>query len=260
MPYYAIANGRKTGVVQTWKECESQVAGYKNARYKKFKTEAEAAAFVLDYGSSAKQPASVDYSHRHKSAVNNNSRITKPKTTPRHVSPTTNSSNVQHIYVDGAARGNGKVQSPKSGYGVFYGEGDERNAAVPLSKVDSDRTGTNQRAELHALNHALDDISKELNQGNTPKEYIIHSDSQYTIKAVGEWAKKWKTNGWRTASGTPVSNKDLIEKAVDKVATINKAYVARKMAPIKIAYVPGHAGNYGNEMADQLANKGADLD
>ncbi len=82
MPYYAIANGRKTGVVQTWKECESQVAGYKNVRYKKFKTEAEAAAFVLDYGSSAKQPASVDYSHRHKSAVNNNSRITKPKTTP----------------------------------------------------------------------------------------------------------------------------------------------------------------------------------
>ena len=57
-----------------------------------------------------------------------------------------------------------------------------------------------------------------------------------------------------------MSNKDLIEKAVDKVATINKAYVARKMAPIKIAYVPGHAGNYGNEMADQLANKGADLD
>ena len=150
MPYYAIANGRKTGVVQTWKECESQVAGYKNARYKKFKTEAEAAAFVLDYGSSAKQPASVDYSHRHKSAVNNNSRITKPKTTPRHVNPTTNSSNVQHIYVDGAARGNGKVQSPKSGYGVFYGEGDERNAAVPLSKVDPDRTGTNQTADLPA--------------------------------------------------------------------------------------------------------------
>ena len=96
------------------------------------------------------------------------------------------------IHVDGAARGNGKVQSPKSGYGVFYGEGDERNAAVPLSKVDSDRTGTNQRAELHALNHALDDISKELNQGNTPKEYIIHSDSQYTLKQFGEGLKNGK--------------------------------------------------------------------
>lgn len=43
---------------------------------------------------------------------------------------------VQRVYIDGACRGNGKVFCPPSGYGVFYGENDSRNAAVPLNQVD----------------------------------------------------------------------------------------------------------------------------
>jgi ribonuclease HI len=261
MPYYAIANGRKTGVVQSWQECQAQVTGYSNARYKKFNTAAEAAAFVLSNGSStSKRASTVDYSNQPSSSsyYASRSRVTKPKTTP--YKPTTkNSPDMQHVYVDGASRGNGRVQNPKAGYGVYYGIGDKRNAAVPLSKVDGGRTVTNQRAELHAMNHALDDISQEISRGNA-KEYTIHSDSQYTLKAINEWADKWKSKGWRTSSGEPVKNRDLIEKAVNKMAHINKEYEARGMPPVKLAHVAGHAGNHGNEMADQLANQGADND
>ena len=33
--YYAVANGYKTGIFNTWDECNKQVKGYKNAKFKK---------------------------------------------------------------------------------------------------------------------------------------------------------------------------------------------------------------------------------
>ncbi|KAJ8566215.1 hypothetical protein ON010_g6911 [Phytophthora cinnamomi] len=47
--FYAVAAGRSTGVFTTWAECEAQVKGFTGCRYKKFKTSAEARAFVDDY-------------------------------------------------------------------------------------------------------------------------------------------------------------------------------------------------------------------
>ncbi|MFH4978052.1 hypothetical protein AB6A40_004761 [Gnathostoma spinigerum] len=49
---YAVARGRSVGVFKTWKECESQVKGFKNARYKKFQSEAEALEFIRQVNSS----------------------------------------------------------------------------------------------------------------------------------------------------------------------------------------------------------------
>lgn len=40
--YYAVKQGRKTGIYNTWQDCKKQVEGYKNAIYKSFSTEAEA--------------------------------------------------------------------------------------------------------------------------------------------------------------------------------------------------------------------------
>ena len=34
--YYAVSNGRKKGIYNTWEECKAQVCKYSNARYKKF--------------------------------------------------------------------------------------------------------------------------------------------------------------------------------------------------------------------------------
>ena len=44
--FYAVSRGRKTGIFTTWGECEKQVKGYKNARFKGFYTRAEAEAFL----------------------------------------------------------------------------------------------------------------------------------------------------------------------------------------------------------------------
>lgn len=44
--YYAVRNGRKIGIYETWVECQAQVKGYSNAIYKKFSTYEEALSFI----------------------------------------------------------------------------------------------------------------------------------------------------------------------------------------------------------------------
>ena len=43
--FYAVKNGRKTGIFKSWDECKKQVIGFKGAVYKGFVTEQEA----IDY-------------------------------------------------------------------------------------------------------------------------------------------------------------------------------------------------------------------
>ena len=59
--YYAVKNGRKPGIYQTWDEAKNQVDGFSSPVYKSFKTLAEAEAFLggqsTPVKSSLKNPA-----------------------------------------------------------------------------------------------------------------------------------------------------------------------------------------------------------
>ena len=50
--FYAILNGRDTGIVNSWNECKSSVSGYSNAEFKSFSTQAEANAYLSRKSSS----------------------------------------------------------------------------------------------------------------------------------------------------------------------------------------------------------------
>jgi len=58
----------------------------------------------------------------------------------------------------------------------------------------------------------------------------------------------WKKRGWRGANKKPVKNKDLWQ-ALD---------AARERHQVEWQWVKGHAGVVGNEIADELANRGID--
>ena len=45
--FYAVRQGRKTGMFLTWDECKKQVMGYPGAIYKSFGTEAEKSTWEL---------------------------------------------------------------------------------------------------------------------------------------------------------------------------------------------------------------------
>lgn len=44
--YYAVKQGRKTGIFNSWQECSEQIKGYKNAIYKGFATKKEAQNYL----------------------------------------------------------------------------------------------------------------------------------------------------------------------------------------------------------------------
>lgn len=46
--YYAVKSGRTTGIFRSWGECEAQVKGFANARYKSFTTLEQAQAYLKE--------------------------------------------------------------------------------------------------------------------------------------------------------------------------------------------------------------------
>jgi ribonuclease HI len=99
---------------------------------------------------------------------------------------------------------------------------------------------TNNRMELRAVLDALHGVPA----GETVE---VVSDSRYVVDALSKWIHGWRRKGWRTASGGPVLNRDLIE-AVDARA--------RELA-VRFSWVRGHDGHAVNEVVDALAQSAA---
>jgi len=101
---------------------------------------------------------------------------------------------------------------------------------------DGDSETTNNRMELMAVITGLRDLP-------APARVCVFIDSTYVKKNFGDWLEHWQSNGWRTAEGKPVKNRDLWEELSTEVAC----------REVKWVQIPGHAGVPLNERADQLA-------
>ncbi|WP_017402417.1 DNA polymerase III subunit epsilon [Acinetobacter sp. TG19627] len=131
------------------------------------------------------------------------------------------------LYVDGACRGNpglggwgAYVITEQGEHKLFGGEPDT----------------TNNRMELTA---AIEGVSF----CPTDAHLIIWTDSNYVKQGITEWIHGWKKKNWKD-----VKNPDLWQK-LDAVCANRE---------IEWNWIKGHAGHAGNEMADQLANLGAE--
>ncbi len=106
--------------------------------------------------------------------------------------------------------------------------------------TDGECPVTNNRMELRAVLEAL----AGLPAGEGAE---VVSDSQYLVTALSKWIHGWRKKGWRTASGEPVLNRDLIE-AIDARA---------REVRVQYAWVRGHDGHAVNEVVDGLAQAAA---
>ena len=153
------------------------------------------------------------------------------------------------VYTDGACSNNGK-RSARAGYGVWFGEGDERNISEPLLGSIQ----TNQRAEMQAMLAALCAIAHARNAAIAPPRLVtIYSDSMYVLNGLQKWIANWRGK-WTNAAGKPVANKDLWMR-------LDAAYQALKSLPnvgVQLLHVKGHSGSVGNDGADALAVAGAE--
>lgn len=97
--------------------------------------------------------------------------------------------------------------------------------------------GTNNQGELMAVIDLLDSTA------HLDEDLRILCDSQYVINAVTKWMPGWKRKGWRKADGSPVLNRELLER-------LDRAVQGRTYT---FEWVKGHAGHELNEAADVRA-------
>lgn len=137
------------------------------------------------------------------------------------------------IYTDGACSGN----PGPGGWGALLSYG---RHTKELHGGEGPST-TNNRMELMAAIQALEHLTRS-------SKVRLHTDSTYVHKGITSWLAGWERNGWRTRDRKPVKNADLWQRLAAAV----------RQHEIEWLWVKGHAGDPGNERADELANLGMD--
>ena len=134
------------------------------------------------------------------------------------------------IYTDGACKGN----PGPGGWGAWLSSGGHDKELF-----GGEAQTTNNRMELTAVIEALASLKRSC-------EVTLYTDSEYVRKGITEWIVGWKQRGWKTADKKPVKNVDLWQR-LDALRALHQVHWR---------WVKGHAGDPGNERADQLANRG----
>jgi ribonuclease HI len=136
------------------------------------------------------------------------------------------------IHTDGACLGN----PGPGGWAALL-----RHGSSERELVGGEADTTNNRMELMAAIAALEALKASC-------EVVLHTDSQYVKKGIGEWMPNWIRRGWKTAAGEPVKNQDLWQRLS----------VANARHQVQWRWVRGHSGHVDNERVDQLARTAAE--
>jgi ribonuclease HI len=139
-------------------------------------------------------------------------------------------SDIITIYTDGACKGN----PGPGGWGAWLQWGGHEKELW-----GGEALTTNNRMELTAVIEALALLRRK-------SQVIVYTDSEYVRNGITTWIHGWKLRGWKTADRKPVKNMELWQR-LDALAQQHE---------VTWRWVKGHAGDPGNERADQLANRG----
>ena len=132
------------------------------------------------------------------------------------------------IYTDGACSGN----PGPGGWGSVLIYNDVKKEISGGSKET-----TNNIMEMTAVIEALK-LLKE------PCEVSLYSDSAYVVNTFEKgWIEDWMKKNWKTASNSPVKNKELWQEL----------YELAKKHKVTFNKVKGHADNELNNRCDELA-------
>lgn len=224
--YYVIWQGRETGIFTDWATCKKHIDKFPGAKYKSFKTLAEAEAA---FGGRATNTVSAN--SKAKTAAKKKSSNTIKTYTAAEIDKLNTDTK---IYTDGGCEPN----PGEAGSGIaVYRDGNVSELWYGLYNPH----GTNNTAELSALFEALKMAEKELADNKT---VAIFCDSKYSIQCVTQWAVGWEKKGWKK-SGGEIKNLDLIKKMFTLYQVLKSS--------IKVLHVNGHVGVEGNELADRMS-------
>ena len=102
---------------------------------------------------------------------------------------------------------------------------------------------TNNRMELDAVIHALRAVRALPEHAGA--RVVVVTDSTYVQQGITSWIRRWRANGWRTATKQPVKNAELW-RTLDELARATGA---------QFRWVRGHTGDPRNERCHTLVQK-----
>jgi ribonuclease HI len=137
------------------------------------------------------------------------------------------------VWTDGACSGN---PGPGGWAAIVVGP----DGAEPVELSGGASHTTNNRMEYTAALEGL----RSLEAGST---VCIVTDSTLLLDSMTKWIHGWKKKGWKTASGAPVKNQDLVTALDEEIA---------RHAEVRWHWVRGH--ETGAEHAHKVLNDRAD--
>lgn len=156
-----------------------------------------------------------------------------------------------HIFTDGGASRNGKIDCVASWAYHIMPEGIQASGLVPTEKGVV--SASNNRGELYAIYSALLYLKNNVN-----KKVVIVSDSEYSIKCIEVWGPTWIKNPSKL---TEKKNLDIIIPIIQLVKDL------RKFSDIKFQHTKSHLREpnnhnsyewfiwYGNNIVDKLCTE-----
>ena len=95
---------------------------------------------------------------------------------------------------------------------------------------------TNNRMEMTAAIEGLRALTRAC-------DVEVATDSEYLRRGMTEFLERWRSNGWKAASGNPVVNQDLWQE-LDALAGHHR---------VTWIHVGGHSGHANQERCDAMA-------
>ncbi|MGJ8524492.1 Ribonuclease HI [Halomonadaceae bacterium LMG 33818] len=136
------------------------------------------------------------------------------------------------LYTDGGCRGN----PGPGGWGAVLSSGPHEK-----DLRGGEPETTNNRMELTAAIEGLKALNRRC-------QVDLWTDSEYVRNGITKWIHNWVKRQWKTAAKAPVKNAELWKALLEQT----------QRHDVRWHWVKGHAGNPGNERADELANLAMD--
>jgi ribonuclease HI len=174
------------------------------------------------------------------------------------------------IFTDGSSRGN---PGPGGWGAIVISDADHGDTATVVELGGREELTTNNRMELMAVIQALHSIGElpqlsEKAEEKADRLIRINSDSAYVINGITKWVHGWVKKNWITSQKEEVLNRDLWEKLMDAVRSVEgksgtrtgSGTVSAGAKGTKIIWnqIGGHVGIAGNERCDEIATLFAD--
>lgn len=148
------------------------------------------------------------------------------------------------LWTDGSA-------VPNPGPGGFAVILEQENGEGKPVMLGREAQSSNIRMEGMAILSAI--------QGAKGRECEIHTDSEFWVKVLTEWAVEWEKNEWHKAADRKLDREGNFvgwkESSIKNLDIVQKLYKIYNENPVKLIWIKGHDGIKLNEMADEWANK-----